>query len=118
MDDLHLFETATVNGVFLVEIEATLRSGRRLTDDEVTNVIEAVVDHLDRVTVDPSVGTRRQGEDIAISLGLTIAEDQELDALAVAAAVTKSAFAVAGASTAGVAEPRDLRSRVLPPLAA
>lgn len=118
MDDHHLFEAATVTGMFLVEIDVTLRGPRRLSDDEVTDLVEAVVDHLDTLAVEPSVGTRREGDDIAVSVALTIAEDQELDAMAAGVAATKSAFVAAGIGSTGAAVPRDLRSRVLPPLAA
>lgn len=118
MDDHHLFGAATVTGVFLVEIDVTLRSRRRLTDDEITDLIETVVDHLDGVATDPSVGTRREGDDVAVSVAVTIDQAQEFDALAAGVAATKEAFAAAGVGTAGVAEPHELRSRVLPPVAA
>jgi hypothetical protein len=118
MDDHHMFEAATVTGVFLVEIDVMLSGPRRLTDDEVTDLVETIVDHLDERSVDPSVGTRRQGDDVAVSVVVTIAEAQEFDAMAAGVAATKAAFVAAGVGAAGVAEPHDLRSRVLPPVAA
>lgn len=107
-----------MTGVFRVEIEVTLRSPRRLTDDEITDVIEAVVDELDQQTVDPSVGTRRLGDDVVVTLALAIDEDEEFDALSLAVTAAKRAFAAAGVGLSGLAEPHDLRSRVLPTLAA
>src|SRR4029453_17790318 len=58
-DDLHLFEAGTVSVMFLVEVIATLACDRRLTDDEITDLIESVVDQLDDQALEPSVGTAR-----------------------------------------------------------
>lgn len=115
MDDRHLFEAATVTAMFLVEIDVTLRGPRRLSDDEVTDLVEVIVDHLDPLAVEPSVGTRREGDDLAVSVALTVAEDQELDAMVAGVAAMRSAFVEAGIGATGAAVPSDLRSRVLPP---
>lgn len=96
-----------------VEIDATLRAGRRLDDDEISDLIVAVVDDLDRFGAGPSVGTRRVGDDVELAIGVTVDEAEELDALASALSIALSAFDAAGIGTAGSAVPSDLRSRVV-----
>jgi hypothetical protein len=100
--------------MFMVEIEATLGTGRRLTDDEISDLIEHVVDDLDRLAVSPSIGTQRVGDDLRVEIGVTVDEPDELDALASALALVKSAFAIAGMGARGAASPRGVRSRVGP----
>ena len=67
-----------------------------------------MVDHLDGVATDPSVGTRREGDDVAVSVAVTIDQAQEFDALAAGVAATKEAFAAAGVGTA-IQQPRPRR---------
>ncbi len=112
--DLLVFTTDTVSKVFVVEIAATLGAVRRLTDDDITDIIEAVIDDLDRLPVEPSVGTVRNGEDVDVTVTVTVDQVQELDALAYAISAVKAAFRAAGIGTAGLVPLRDLRSRVLP----
>ncbi len=100
--------------VFVVEIAATLGAVRRLTDDDITDIIEAVIDDLDRLPVEPSVGTVGNGEDVDVTVTVTVDQVQELDALAYAISAVKAAFRAAGIGTAGLVPLRDLRSRVLP----
>jgi hypothetical protein len=103
-----------VTAVFLVETTLTLDSGRRLTDDEITDLVETVIDQLDDLTTEPSIGSERVGSDLRITVEVTIDEDEELDALPLGLAAIKTAFQAAGVGAAGVVVPRDLRSRVLP----
>ncbi|HSH58473.1 MAG TPA: hypothetical protein VK988_02310 [Acidimicrobiales bacterium] len=56
-----MFSAGTVNKVFVVEFVATLRAECPLSDDAITDIIETVVDYLDRLQVEPSVGTARNG---------------------------------------------------------
>lgn len=100
--------------VFRVETNVTLDGGGRLDDDEVTDLIEVVIDELDRLTIEPSVGTERLGTDLHIAVEVTVDEDEEFDALTLGLAAIKAAFQAAGIGTAGMVVPRDLRSRVLP----
>lgn len=100
--------------MFLVEIDATLGSGRWLTDDEITDLIEVVIDNLDRLPIEPSVGTCRVGDDVSLTVCVTVDEDEEIDALTFGVAVIKAAFHAARIGTAGRVVPRDLRSRVVP----
>lgn len=103
-----------MSSVFLVEIDLNLDSSRRLTDDEITDLIESLVDGLDGVDAEPSVGTERMGQDLHITVGVTVDVDEEFDALARGVALIKTAFESAGIGTAGLVVPRDLQSRVLP----
>ena len=100
--------------MFLVEIDVTLGTNSRLSDDEITDLIEAVVDDLDQLSVEPSVGTCRNGDDVELTVGVTLDQTEEFEALAVGVAVVKSAFHAAGIGTAGFGVPRGLRSRVVP----
>lgn len=109
-----MLKAGTVKRVFLVEIVAALTAGRRLTDDEITDVIEAVVDDLDRLPLEPSVGSVRVGDDIEVTVSVTVDEREEFDALARAVAAAKTAFRAAGIGTALHVVPRDVRSHVRP----
>lgn len=103
-----------MTGVFLVRIEATLESGRRLTDDEITDTIETMVDELDELPVEPSVSTHRIGDYLGVAIEVTVDEEEEFEALAFGVTTIKAAFHTAGIGTAGLVVPRDLRSRVVP----
>jgi hypothetical protein len=59
-----MFEASTVSRMFVVEIVATLGAARRLSDDEISDLIETMVDDLDRLSLEPSVGTSRQDEGV------------------------------------------------------
>ena len=98
--------------MFLVEIEVVLGMGRRLDDEEITDLIEAVVDDLD--SVEPSVGTTRLGDDVRFTVGVTVDHAEEFEALAAGVSAVKAAFHAAGIGTSGLGVPRNLRSRVEP----
>lgn len=100
--------------MFLVEVEAVVGAGRRLTDDEITDLIELVVDDLDRLPLEPSVGSARLADDVRFTVGITVDEEDEFDALAVGLAAVKAAFSAAGLTPTGLGVPRDVRSRVEP----
>lgn len=102
-----------MNDVFLVEIDVRLTGRHHLADDEITDLIEAVVDHLDRLAIDPSVGTRRNDHDVELTVGVTVDEGEEFDALSLGVAVIKAGLHSAGIGTSLPIEPHDLRSRVL-----
>jgi hypothetical protein len=116
--DRLVFEAGTVTEMFLIEVVATLGSDHRLTDDEITNMIETVVDELDRLPLEPSVGTVRVGDNIEMTVSVTVDEPEEWDALAYGVSAMKSAFHAAGITTAGLVAPQDLRSHVTPLLPA
>jgi len=100
--------------MFLVEIDVTLGTNSRLSDDQITDLIEAVVDDLDELSVEPSVGTRRNGDDLELTVGVTLDQTEEFEALAAGVALVKDAFNAAGIGTAGFGVTRGLRSRVVP----
>ncbi len=100
--------------MFIVEIDVVVGMGRRVGDDDITDIIEAVVDDLDQQGLEPSVGTSRVGDDVRFTVGVTVARDEEFEALGDGVAAVKSAFHAAGMGTAGFGVPRDLRSRVQP----
>jgi len=100
--------------MFLVEVDVTLGMGQRLTDDQISDLIEIVVDDLDQQSMDPSVGTGRIGDDVAFLVGVTVDRDEEFDALTAGLTAVKAAFHAGGIGTAGLVVPRQLRSRVVP----
>ncbi len=69
---------------------------------------------LDRLGDEPSVGTRRIGDDVNFAVGVTVDEEEEFDALTSGVGVIKAAFHAAGIGTAQLIAPRDLRSGVVP----
>lgn len=101
--------------MFLVEVDVTMGIVQRLTDDEVTDLIETLIDELDHLPVDPSVGSSRNGDDLDITVGVVVDDDGSLDAMAHGLAIIKTAFHAVGVNTANLGVPqglRDLRSRV------
>ncbi len=100
--------------MFLVEIEVVLGMGRKLDDEEITDLIEAVVDDLDQLSVEPSVGTARIGDDVKFTVAVTLDEPEEFEALTAGLGAVKAAFQAAGVGTSPFGVPRDLRSRVEP----
>ena len=103
-----------MTGMFSLEVVALLRAGRPLGDDEVTDLIEAVVDELDRAGGDPSVGTSRVGPDVEMTVTVAVDGDDQWDALGRGVDAVRSAFRAAGIGGAGVVAPVDLRSHVRP----
>lgn len=102
-----------MNAMFLVELDATVGSGRRLSDDEITDLIEQIIDDLDGLPVEPSVRTSRVGDDVDFTVGVIIDASEEFEAMSMGAIQMKAAFHAAGIGTAGL-ELRDLVSRVQP----
>jgi hypothetical protein len=100
--------------MFVVEVAATLGARRRLSDDEISDLIEALVDDLDRLSLEPSVGMSCDGNDADVTVTVTIGEADELEALTLGVTAINAAFQSAGIGTAGLITPRDLHSRVLP----
>lgn len=98
--------------MFLVEVNVTLASDHRLTDDEITDLIEDLVDDLDHLQVEPSVGTRRIDDNVEFIVGVTVDQEGEFEALAFGLGIIKAAFQAAGIGAAQLV-PHDVRSRVL-----
>jgi len=99
--------------MFLVEIDLTLGMGRRLSDDEITDLMEAVVDDLDELELEPSVGTCRVGDDVRFTIGVIVDREEELEALAAGSVAVKGALNAAGVEAAHLLVPRELQSRVV-----
>lgn len=97
--------------MLLVEVNVTLDSDHRLTDDEITDLIEELVEDLDHLPVEPSVGTRRIDDNIELIVGVTVDKDEEFGALVFGVGIIKAAFQAT--ATAQLVS-HDLRSRVLP----
>ena len=81
---------------------------------EITDLVEAVVDDLDRRPQEPSVGTCRVSDDVRFTVGVTVDRDEEFEALSDGVGAVKAAFHAAGIGTAGLGVTRDLRSHVEP----
>lgn len=99
--------------MFLIEVIALVGTPRRLSDEEITDIIQIVVDDLDVRSLEPSVGSVRIGDDLEITVGVILDETEEFEALVRATRAVKGAFQSAGIGAAGMV-PRDLRSRTTP----
>jgi hypothetical protein len=104
----------TKRGMYVVEASAVLSPGRHLTDDEITDLIEAVIDDLDTTTVDPSVSTVRDGDDVRVTVSVTVDGGDPFAALAGASEAMLAAFHAAGVAVEGAIAAGDLRSEVRP----
>src|SRR2546426_7335061 len=90
--------------MFLVEM--VLRLGyvdAPLTDDDITDLIEKLIDELDHLPVEPSVGTAREGEDITMTVGVVVDVNDEFEALS-----EGSAIIAAGLKAVGLARRSDV----------
>jgi hypothetical protein len=85
-----------------VDATATLVSPRVLTDDELTDLIVAVVDFLDSRVIDPSVSTIRGAAGVRVEVSVTIDTDDEWQAHALAAVAMRDAFDAAVPAVAGM----------------
>jgi hypothetical protein len=98
--------------MYTVEASAVLSPGRYLTDDEITDLIEAAIDDLDTTTVDPSVGTVREGDDVRVTVSVTVDSSDPFAALARASEAMLAALQAAGVAVEGTISAGDLRSEV------
>lgn len=76
-----------------VDATATLVPSRPFTDDELTDLIAAVVDYLDTLVIDPSVSTSREESNVRVEVTVVIDTDDPWHAQAVAANAMRDAFA-------------------------
>jgi len=98
--------------MYTVEASAVLSPGRRLTDEEITDLIEAVIDDLDTATADPSVSTVRDGDDVRVTVSVTVDSSEPFAALARASEAMLAAFHAAGVVVESTIATGDLRSEV------
>ncbi len=99
--------------MFTVEVSALLNPGRYLTEDEITDLIGAVIDDLDATTVDPSMSTARDGANVRVEVSVTVNGRDQFTALAAAAEAMLRAFHAAGVAVDGITA-ADLHSEVRP----
>ncbi len=85
-----------------IDVTASLEPPRPFTDDELTDLIEAVIDDLDTRVIDPSVSTFRSDTGVRIQVSLTIDTDNRWVATATAAAAIRDAFDTAVPAIAGM----------------
>lgn len=104
----------SVRSMYTVEASAVLSPGRRLTDDEITDLVEAVIDDLDTTTVDPSVSTIRDGDDVRVAVSVAVDGGDQFAALARASEAMLGAFHAAGVAVDGTLAAGGLRSEVRP----
>jgi hypothetical protein len=85
-----------------IEVTASLDPPRPFTDDELSDLIAAVIDDLDTRVIDPSVSTYRSDSGVQLQVSLTIDTDNPLAATAAAAAAIRDAFDAAVPAVAGM----------------
>ena len=87
-----------------VDATAELVPSRFLSDDELTDLIAAVIDYLDTHVIDPSVSTIREDSGIRIEVSVTIDTDDPWHAQALAAAALRDAFDSSLPAVAGMTQ--------------
>ncbi|HET7017963.1 MAG TPA: hypothetical protein VFI65_28850 [Streptosporangiaceae bacterium] len=85
-----------------VDATATLVPTTDLSDDELTDLIAAVIDYLDARVIDPSVSTIRIDTGVRIEISVTIDTEDPWAAQARAAAAMRDAFESTVPSIAGM----------------
>ncbi len=91
---------------YTVDVQALLDVPRRLSDDEIADLILHVSDLLDPVAPDPLVTLIRDGDGLRVHIQLDFATDNPWEAQATAASALGTAFDAAVPAVAGVT--RDL----------
>jgi hypothetical protein len=86
-----------------IDARAQLSPPRLLTDDELTDLIAAVVDDLDDRVIDPSVSTTRTDSGVLVEVSMTIDTDDPWKAQAAALVAMRDAFDAAVPAVAGMA---------------
>ncbi|HEX9540495.1 MAG TPA: hypothetical protein VGA04_20220 [Streptosporangiaceae bacterium] len=88
-----MLNTAEGREVMLtIDVTAMLDPPLPFTDDQLTDLIEAVIDDLDARVIDPSVSTYRSDSGVRLQVSLTIDTDNPLVATATAAAAIRDVF--------------------------
>jgi hypothetical protein len=85
-----------------IDAKALLAPLRPFTDDELTDLIAAVIDDLDTRVIDPSVNTCRSDSGVRVEISMTIDTDDPWVTQATAAAAMRDAFAAAVPAVAGM----------------
>lgn len=95
--------------MYVVGCEVTL-AGASLDANAVTDLIEVVVDELDRVVSEPSVSTSGTGGEVVMTVEVTVDEPDEVEALHAGFSAIRSALHAAEVGTPGMVVP----SKVIP----
>lgn len=85
-----------------IDAKALLDPPRPFTDDELTDLIAAVIDDLDARVIDPSVSTSRSDSRVLVEVSMTIDTDDPWKAQAAALAAMRDAFNAAVPAVAGM----------------
>ena len=75
-----------------IDARAQLDLPRTFTDDELTDLVAAVIDDLDTRVLDPSVSTYRSDSGVSIEVSMTIDTDNPWEAQAAALNALREAF--------------------------
>jgi hypothetical protein len=87
--------------MFRVEIDLRLGArGTSLSDDEITDMIERLVDDLDEQGSEPDIGTVRAGDDVDMTIAVIVDEDDDFAALQAGAAIVGASLQRAGIARA------------------
>jgi hypothetical protein len=85
-----------------IDAKASLDPPRPFTDDELTELIAAVIDDLDARVLDPSVSICRSDSGVHVEVSMTIDTDDPWEAQATALAALRDAFDAAVPTVAGI----------------
>ena len=85
-----------------IDAKAVLMPSRPFSDDELTDLVAAVIDDLDARVIDPSVSTCRSDSGVRVEVSKTIDTDNPWVAQATAAAAMRDAFDAAVPAVAGM----------------
>jgi hypothetical protein len=102
VDDPHLLAGEGREVMLTIDARALLVPPRPFTDDELTDLIAAVIDDLDTRVLDPSVSTYRSDFGVQVEVSMTIDTDNPWVAQAAAAAAMRDAFDAAVPAVAGM----------------
>lgn len=85
-----------------IDARALLDPPRPFTDDELTELISAVIDDLDTRVLDPSVSTYRSDAGVQVEVSMTIDTDDPWEAQTAAVVAMREAFDAAVPAIAGM----------------
>lgn len=85
-----------------VDVQAMLDVPRRLSDDELADLILHVSDLLDPVAIDPVVTLIREGDGVRVHVQLPLVTENPWDAQAIAVSALRTAFDTAVPAVTGV----------------
>jgi hypothetical protein len=85
-----------------IDAKASLEPPRPFTDDELTELIAAVIDDLDTRVLDPSVSTYRSDAAVQVEVSMTVDTDDPWEAQETAVAAMRAAFDAAVPAVAGM----------------